>query len=218
MALLVVTIGAAAQTKETAKPDYPGIEKKVKDKTSPFFFKKLYDRFSAADSTLTLDERRHLYYGYSFTEQYNPYAESDSREELSTLLKKENFTDAEMQKAISLAGKALEVYPYSIRMMEYRQYFFKQLGKQSEADKEHARIEIVLDAILSTGDGTSTKSAFYVINVGNEYELLDILGFEFDGEQSLVEGKYDFLKLSKNAYNVEGFYFDVSRSLKSMGQ
>lgn len=217
MLLLMATMGSMAQTPETTKPDYSSIEKKIKDKDSPFFFKKLFDRYNAADSTLTLEERRHLYYGYSFTDKYNPYAESDSRKELNALLQKDNLTNAEMQKVISLAGKALEVYPFHIRMLEYRQYFFNKLGNDADAIKESTHIEMILDAILSTGDGATPEKAFYVINVGNEYELLGILGFEFGGEQSLVEGRYDYLKLAKNSYNLKGFYFDVSRSLDLLG-
>ncbi len=216
MALLTITVSAAAQTQELSKPDYTGIEKNIKDKTSQYFYKKLFARFTTADSTLTLEERRHLYYGFSFTEKYSPYSSSPSGDELKKLLEKENLTNKEMQKVVLLAGRELDLYPFNIRMREYRQYFLKKLGKNADAALENSRIEIILDAILSTGDGTSKDNAFYVIEVGNEYQLLDILGFEYGGEQSLVEGRYDYLTLQKNAYNVEGFYFDVSRSLQSM--
>lgn len=216
MALLTITVSVAAQTQELSKPDYTGIEKNIKDKTSQYFYKKLFARFTTADSTLTLEERRHLYYGFSFTEKYSPYSSSPSGDELKKLLEKENLSNKEMQKVVLLAGRELDLYPFNIRMREYRQYFLKKLGKNADAALENSRIEIILDAILSTGDGTSKDNAFYVIEVGNEYQLLDILGFEYGGEQSLVEGRYDYLTLQKNAYNVEGFYFDVSRSLQSM--
>lgn len=215
--LLTIVIGTStAQSQEIQKPDYAGIEKSTKDKNSQYFYKKLFARFTTADSTLTLDERRHLYYGFSFTEKYNPYS-SFEKGELNKLLDKEVLTNKEMQTVVLLTGKALDQYPFNIRMREYRQYFLKKLGKDTDAALENARIEIILDAILSTGDGTSKDKAFYVIEVGNEYQLLNILGFEYGGEQSLIEGRYDYLKLQKNAYNVDGFYFDVSRSLQSLG-
>lgn len=217
IALIFVTTGAAAQTQDLKKPDYAGIEKSTKDKSSQYFYKKLFARFTTADSTLTLEERRHLYYGFSFTEKYNPYSSGVAINELNKLLEKEVLTDKEMNHVVLLAGRELDQYPFNIRMREYRQFFLKKLGKNADAALENARIEMILDAILSTGDGTSKDNAFYVIEVGNEYQLLDILGFEYGGEQSLVEGRYDYLKLQKNAYNVDGFYFDVSRSLQSLG-
>lgn len=215
ISLLFISLTAAAQEKTETPPDYPAIEKSSKDKASPYFFDKLFTRFNAADTTMTTEERRHLYYGYSFTDKYSPYANAEEVKEINTILNKQDFTEAEMKKVIALSGKALEVYPFNIRMMQYRRYFYEKLGMMKEAIAEDSKIGIVLEAILSTGRGDTAENAIYVIEVSNEYQILGVLGFEFGGEQSLVKSRYDYLKLKDNEYGLKGMYFDVSRSLDS---
>ena len=70
---------------------------------------------------------------------------------------------------------------------------------------------------LSSGDGLTKETAYYVINTTDEYNLISILGFEFGGEQSLIE-HYDRLTLAENDYNIEAFYFDVSPCLNSLSK
>ena len=198
------------------KPDYTLIEKNVKDKKSTYYFKTLYDRFTKADSTMTMEEKRHLYYGYSFQEEYAPYSRSDAYKELNEILQKEELSKTDYEKILVLSEAILKVYPFSIRMKEYRIFSYKELAKYEEAERETIQASIIIDAILSTGDGTSKDNSFYVINTMNEYELLNILGFEFGGEQRLVDGLYDYLTLNENSYNLKGFYFEVSRCLNSL--
>lgn len=204
------------QTNDFVKPDYNVIEKNVNDKKSPYYFKKLFDRFTKADSTMTLEEKRHLYYGYSFQDDYAPYGRSDAYGELNELLKKEELAKTDYEKILVLSEAILKVYPFSIRMREYRIFSYKELAKYNQAEHETVQASIIIDAILSSGDGTTKESSFYVINTMNEYELISILGFDFGGEQRLLDGQYDYLTLSENSYNLKGFYFDVSRSLNSL--
>jgi len=216
--LLLLGAGAKAQTDELVKPDYKAIEKNSKDKNSPLFFDSLLERFNRADTTLTVEDKRHLYFGYSFTKKYSPYgSNTEAYKELTTLLNKPGSHNRKgLEKLIALCDKILKEDPFSIKIREYRLYFLKTLGRTEELLKEDFRLNCVLDAILSTGDGTSTTNCFYVISVANEYEIINILGFNFNGEQALIENNYDYLELEKNAYNIAGFYFDISRSLQSL--
>lgn len=211
-----IVFNSNAQMHEFEKPDYVLIEKNVKDKNSPYHFKKLYDRYIKADSTMTLEEKRHLYYGYSFQKEYAPYDRSDAQKELNQILMKDELTNADYEKILVHSAAILQQYPFSVRMKEYRIFSYKELGKYNEAEKETVQATIILDAILSSGDGTSKAKSFYVINTLNEYELISILGFEFAGEQRLIDQQYDYLTLNDNSYNLEGLYFDVSRSLSTL--
>jgi len=47
--------------------------------------------------------------------------------------------------------------------------------------------------------------------------LLDILGFQFGGSQSLI-GHYDYLTVQPNEADIEGVYFDVSPCLGSLSK
>ncbi len=165
---------------------------------------------------MTLEERRHLYYGYSFQKEYSPYSRADEEKKLRELLQKENADKKDLEKIIEYTDAILKLYPFSLRIKEYRIYSFRELGKNAEAEKESLQATIIIDAMLSTGNGVEKETCFYVINTLNEYEILNLLGFDFGGKQSLIDGQYDYLTLAENPYQLEGFYFDVSRCLQSL--
>jgi len=73
---MIVSSSVSAQS-FISKPDYKKIEKNIKDKKSTFYYEKLMRRFIASDSSMTLDEKQHLYYGYVFSDDYNPYSTND---------------------------------------------------------------------------------------------------------------------------------------------
>lgn len=214
--LFFAFININAQTEEFTAPDYKIIEKNVADKNSALYFDKLFERYAKSDTTMTLEEKRHLYYGYSFQDEYSPYSRSEAEKKLRELLQKDDGTKDDLKKIIEYTDEILKTYPFSIRIKEYRIYSFRELGMIAEAEKESVQGEIIIDAILSTGNGTDKETCFYVINTSNEYEVLSLLGFEFGGSQSLIDGRYDYLALADNPYQIKGFYFDVSRCLDSM--
>lgn len=214
--LFLFCIFSYAQTQDFTPPDYTVIEKNVKNKKSALYFDTLFERYARADSTMTLEEKRHLYYGYSFQKEYAPYSRAEEESKLHELLQKENADKKDLEKIIEYTDAILKQYPFSLRMKEYRIYSFRVLEKPEEIEKETIQANIIIDAMLSTGDGTSEETCFYVINTINEYEILNLLGFDFGGSQSLVEGRYDYLTLAENPYQLEGFYFDVSRCLQSL--
>jgi len=166
---------------------------------------------------MTLEDKRHLYYGYAFTDDYSPYGSNpDYKKELKGLLNKDKLEKKEMEQVITITSKILKEYPFSIRIKEYRIYFFKELGKLDEAAKETQQADMIIEAMLSTGDGKTIDTSFYVINISNEYELIDVLGFKYGGEQSLVDFQHDYLKLADNEYKYQGFYFEMSPSMQSL--
>ena len=213
--LFLFTVNLFAQAEDYRAPDYNAIEKASKDKKSAFHYDRLIARYHSADTTMTLDEKRHLYYGYSFTDAYAPYGRSESETALRELLTKESVDSEDLKKILELTDDILRQFPFSLRTKQYRIYTYRELGMTAEAERENIQAEMIIDAILSTGDGTSKEKAFYVINTSNEYEILGVLGFEFGGSQSLVDHRYDYLTLSENPYRLKGFYFDVSRPLAS---
>ena len=81
------------------------------------------------------------------------------------------------------------------------------------------RYAALLTMIALTGDGTSEETAFKVICVNDEYQLLNML-FKMENMkgQSLVN-KCDLIEFDKCQY-YEGnqMYFDISRSLDYMSE
>ena len=76
------------------------------------------------------------------------------------------------------------------------------------------QIAQILDTILSTGDGKTRKTAFCVIDVYQEYELMNEIFAYYVPEitqQKLLAGGIDCIEFKPNDFGVEKLYFDVNR-------
>jgi len=205
-----------SQETETKRPDYKKIEKEIKKKKSAFHYKKLFKRYIGGDTTFTIEEKRHLYYGFSFQDKYSPYGLSPYSDSLRGILEKPELTGADYQSIISLSNLILENNPFDLRTLNYLAYASGNIGDTAQEEDCIYKTFLIIDAIMSTGDGISEETAFSVIYVAHEYDLLDILGFQFGGEQSLITTGYDYLTLAENEFGIEGFYFEISRCLNAL--
>jgi len=210
LAFLMV-LGTNAQQSETSSPDYALIQKNITDKSSPLYYASLYERYKKADTNMTLEECRHLYYGYAFTqknisETLLTYAHASLKE----ILQKPSPTTADLENVVNYTATLLEANPFSITIKKYRQHCLTQLERYDEAKTERTQTEIILDAILSSGDGTTKQNSIHVIDAANEYELVSVLGFEPSSNEYATNGQYDYFTINKNAYNLPGLYFEVS--------
>ncbi|WP_026991404.1 DUF4919 domain-containing protein [Flavobacterium subsaxonicum] len=210
LAFLLV-LGANAQQQETVSPDYASIEKNIKDTNSPYYYANLMKRYNAADTGMTIEERRHLYYGFALLDKKTDEAQLKGiQNKLKETLHKADPTNADFENVVAYTGTLLQAYPFSINMKEYRIYCLKALNRYEEAAKEKAQTDIIIDAMLSSGDGTSPENCIHVIDIANEYELVGILGFETKGEEYLISNKYNYLVIDKNSYDLPGLFFDVN--------
>jgi hypothetical protein len=107
--------------------------------------------------------------------------------------------------------------PFDLSAINYQLYSLEQMGNKKSFDKKVTQLGTIVDVLISSGNGKSKKDAFYVIYTSHEYDLLNILGFQFGGSQSLIE-HYDYLTLAENEAKLEGLFFDVSPCLNSMSK
>lgn len=194
------------------KPDYQLIKSAIKDSNSPMYYPKLQQKFNAADSTMTMEERRHLYYGSIFQDNYSPYATDDNSKKLMDILRNPELTDKDFDQIIVLGDEILKKNPFNLRVLNYQLFAYEKKNEMSKLPGKITQLRIIVDAILSSGKGTTAENAIYVTNVSHEYDVINILGFEFGGKQQLI-GSNDYLTLAANPMKVEGLYFDVSASL-----
>lgn len=199
------------------KPNYKEIEKNIAEQNSSFYYPNLMERFIKADSTLTIKEKRHLYYGYSFQEDYSPYTRSDFADSLQIILELKKHDTLEFKKIMTLGDSILVKNPFELKTINYQLYALEKADNIEGYRKKIAQFNIIVDALLSSGNGTTKEESFYVIYTAHEYDLLNILGFTFGGSQSLME-HYDYLELAEGETKIEGLYFDISPCLNSLSK
>jgi hypothetical protein len=117
---------------------------------------------------------------------------------------------------IKYANKIFENNPFDMRYLDPLIYVYHMQGKKELAQKLEFKLGRIIETIFNTGDGLTEKTAFHVISVSHEYDLLRALGFGFAGEQSITRGECDFLKVETNDYGINGIYFNVSAIMKPL--
>ncbi len=202
-------------------PDYKRIEKEINMKESEFYYPELLRRFQAADTTLSLEQIRHFYYGTATRSEYDPYkmAKIDA---LRQAFEKDTPSKEDWEKAANEIDKELETDPTNIRFHLYKYIIYSNLyGPESEKTFDaHNQVVMLLSAVTSTGDGSSKEKAFHVISVADEYGILEIFGLS-PTMQSLVEDKgqsYDVMDLQENKYGLKSMYFNITASMAAMNK
>ena len=198
------------------KPDYNLIETEIAKEDSDLYYPKLMKRYLETDAAMTLDERRYLYYGYSFQKAYSPYGHSNYTDSLISILNKGELDSTDLRDVIRFSDKVLNEVPFDLRTMNYKLYACRELGETELFNVESIKTGMLLDALLSTGDGVSIETAYYVIYTSHEYFLLSMYGLNFTS-QSLIDG-CDYMQVAENEYDIEGIYFNVSACFRALNK
>ncbi|MDR1742536.1 MAG: DUF4919 domain-containing protein [Dysgonamonadaceae bacterium] len=217
----IAGLGAFAQQSDGdeffTKPDYKQIEKATKNASSPYYFPKLMQRYEAADSTLTLEEKRHLYYGFVFQPQYRGVDTPKLNDNLAASLAKQQFSKEDYNLILTQADEILKDDPFSLRALEAQLFVYAQEDNVKGYITNVIKKKIVFDAIISSGEGVSKKDPFYVIRVGHEYDLLGYFGYRFGGENKILK-QGNYLSVANNKYGISGLYFNIEPVFKYMGK
>lgn len=194
-------------------PDMEKIESAVRDSRSPYYYPDLMKKYLSNDTTLTLQEFRHLYLGYASQEDYNPYRTVEIPKHIEELYQKTIHTESECDSLIKYARIALEDIPFDLRQINFLVYGLRQKGQTQEADLWEYRLKGIIQAILSTGNGKAPETAWYVIYPADEYNIVNRQGFTAT-EFIFVEPYFDYIAIENNPLKIEGFYFNVKKLLK----
>lgn len=197
-------------------PNYEEIEKNIQNEKSNLFYPKLMKRYLDSDTTLNLDEKRHLYYGYVFHENYSPYKISEYLDSARFLARKPNLSEADFQKIIHFTDKVLKDDPFNTNALYDKLFALFSLKDTDSFHKTVKQYEMIVETIVNSGRGRTKDTAFHVIAVPHEYAVLLSLGLALE-EQNLID-HYDYMKLKPNKYGIEGFYFDISSSLNFLSK
>jgi hypothetical protein len=195
--------------------NYKKIRKECSRKRSPHYFPRLYERYLALDTSLTAKDFRYLYYGFSFQPGYKPYETPPLRDSLISFLGRDGMTPAEYELAGHIAAELLAGSPFRLRETFIAAMAFQMAGNEAMSAAWFHFYQEQADAILGSGDGLTPATAFSVIYIPDEYEIMELLGLQFGGTQALIEEHYDMLEVEENRYGIDALYFDVKRLLEA---
>jgi len=215
LVFIAVYTSLLGQSWDFRAPDYEAIEKAVADEQGEFYYPNLYARFNDADSSLNLEEQRHIYYGYIYQSEYRPYSRSEYRSSIRELLETDSLTLADFETLNSYCDSSLADFPFDLDAMSYKIWALKNLSDSLAYEQILWKHNSIVDVLISSGDGISPERAFYVINTSHEYYLLGVFGFKFGNKQSLI-GECDLLDLAENEFEIDGLYFNVSPCLNHL--
>ena len=206
-----IILSAQAQEEFFDAPDFKQIERNTKEPSSSYYYPTLMKRYLQGDTKMTRDEGRYLYFGYIYQQGYEPTDTSSYNNLLAKTLGKGAFTPADYNDILQYSSALLLEDPFNLRALNAKLLVLAQRDDSEEYKKVSQQRRIVQDAIVSTGDGMSDNTAFYVIKVAHQFDILPFLGYTYGGEDKIIRGKkVNYLTLGENRFGVERVYFNIS--------
>lgn len=218
--IALITLTASSQANsllpqiKREKPDLEAIKQAINDRTSPYYYPRLMEEFEKNDTLMKLDKYRHLYLGYMFQEDYQPYRPSNVARHMETVYNKPNPTRQECDSVIKYSRLALKDNPFNLSQMMGLIHALRLKGKRNLADIWQYKLNYILLAIVSTGTGLDEENAWYVIEPAHEYILLNLMGYSVT-TPLFYDPYYEYLKVvSPRGTSAGGFYFNIKTILE----
>jgi hypothetical protein len=207
-ALIILLSANSGFSQKISNIDFDLVKKKTQDKSSSYYYPVLIKRFINGDSTLKAQDYGYIYYGYVFSEYYNPYGESEKEK-----LFAEAYKNAEFGNAILLGEEALFTDPVNPGILFKLLICYDQMGKKAKAKEVARRYFNIIQCIYASGDGKSGNTAYVVIRVADEREVTDDMDLKVL-KQTLMTGNIDRIEMEyPNEKDISELYFNVSKPM-----
>lgn len=208
LTLLCFTLCPNLSAQDMEAPDYESIRKEIFNNRAQSYYPSLMERFIQCDTTLSLQDYRNLYFGFPLREDFVPYQDErqsilDARRKMTAI----KVDSTECQAILKDCQEALLDNPFDMIALAIVPICYYQMNDQENYQLWTCKLHGVLDAIGSSGDGATAESAFHVINIEHEYEILNRLNLELD-QIEVVNDITDFVKVKENPDNIKGLYFN----------
>lgn len=204
LVFLLLSVFAFGQKQKPAI-DLKMIGKDLKNGKSAYNYEKLIFKYKAYPKSLDTIESQHLYYGRNFRNDLVSTMDDDFKA-LADAFKKGDFDEC-----IRMGKILYEKDPTNldIILILLRAYDTKKDG--SNFMHHLSQFRTLTDAIRSSGDGKSEKTAYLVNTVGDEYILLNILnlGQEYTRiSKPSKDGMFDVWQKDGNTVYIKVLYID----------
>ncbi len=192
-------------------PDNDSLYRAIADGDSPYYYPNLYGRYMAGDTTLTLDDYRHLYYGFAWDENYRPLQSTKETDWILEAFSANREPDSlQCLQIMEHAGKVMLRDPFSPSNLNFMAYACHRIGDYEWERVNADRLEKVLAAIGATGTGLKEDSPWHIIMFSHAIDYLAAQGIEAR-KPVVVSRAVEYVPyMAENGRN-KGYYFDYSR-------
>lgn len=169
--------------------DYNKIEGFIK--LDPSKYQGLMNRFLVNPDSLTTEEAANLYYGFAFTDDYNPI-------QTETAFTPQNlFRQGKTQEAYDACKEELQKSPVSLSLLLLMSNITNQQNNKKEARYYYSRFYVLYSAVIASGNGFSKDKALKVLYIPDEYAIFrDMMSMKLV-EHRLVDYRYDCMTLDR---------------------
>jgi len=153
---------------------------------------------------------------YTKTKIYDPYdSEIDGlRKEIKLNIKEKKFN-----KALEIAERILKKRYIDIKTHLYCGEIYKQLNDSAKFNYHNDIYNGLLNSIYFSGDGKGPKTAFIVIEISEEYDLLNWLNLTQSEQYLIIKDGYSFDIIKAFNENKETeLFFNIDLALKRFSE
>jgi|GEM_PF-926901 len=206
---LILTQPLMANGQDFVEVDFKTLETEIRNSASKFYYPKLMERYRLNDSTLTKEDYRNLYYGFTFHSNYKPEQRADLVYKLDSYLPSPENSKEEFAQLKSACDSILTIEPFNLRAINYLMQYSQAHEDISVHQSRINHYSGLLNAIMSSGNGRTEDSGFVVNYSEDKYLLLAAFGFLHRDLEA--KGSIDYHLIQANDAGVEGVYFDTAR-------
>lgn len=192
------------------KVDFDHVKEVINKPGNLYWYPDLLKKFLSNDTTMTLEEYRNFYYGYTFQEDYDPYRESTYSQRVEDLYYQKNFTREDKDSIEFYAEKSLKDNMFDLEQRQFYAFALREKGKRAKFKVHEFILERFILTIMSSGKGTEDMP-WVVICPDHEYNLINWLGYVAIDHQIVGDG-IEYIQVQTDSDSeTKGFYFDVRR-------
>ena len=206
--LIVVFSFSGLTAQKILTIDLNKVESTTNNIASSNYYPSLIKKLRQLDTSLTNKDLHLLYYGQYFQDFYKP--DVQDADQKSTF---KHIKDKEFDKALDAAKKSFETNPLNLKTIYGYAMACNYLKMKSEYNRIMNLYYQLIEVILESGNGRGVKTAFVVMSIDDEYEIIHSMG-KTATKQKLIDNKTDKLKLknsdgSARITNLKKIYFNV---------
>lgn len=192
--------------------DDEAIFRDILNTESENYYPAIFSRYMAGDTTLTLDNYRHLYYGYAWHDKYKPLEiPAEKAKLLTTLSLGDKMEVGDYLSVIENANKIMESEPFSPSNINFLTFAYGSIGDTVNEKINAYRLKMITEAIKSSGTGLKESSPWHTLSFSDSADIMALMQQTY-GKRMVVSRSVEYFPLfERNAQGVKGYYFNYER-------